>query len=308
MGQISVPLGEIEPVADDVAVRDLEPDVADRDIGLAAAVLHEQRAGLDRRGLPRAEAAHEIGERQAGVDDVLQHEDVAVLDVDVEVLEDPDDPGGVASRAVARDRHEVDLARERDMAHEVGHEEDRALEDSDEQEVLALVVRGDLLTELGDPSLKSLLVDEDLLDRVRLQLTQSRLHDTPSASTIPGTATTSSPRTTSGHASRSDLGIFASTNTSWIFFLRPASRSPGRHPRTISPFSSAEMRHGPQRTSPSSLRGVRSIQMVSYSRTAVRPPPRSTRAEPTGASSSAERSGGAVSSCARRARLASASG
>src|SRR5437763_459271 len=49
---------------------------------------------------------------------------------------------------------------------------------------------------------------------------------------MPGTATTSSPRTTSGHASRSERGTFASTNTSWIFRLLPASRSPGLCRRT----------------------------------------------------------------------------
>src|SRR5262245_48763357 len=54
---------------------------------------------------------------------------------------------------------------------------------------------------------------------------------------MPGTATTSSPRTTSGHDSRAERGIFASTNTSWIFFDRPASRSPSRDPVPARPGS-----------------------------------------------------------------------
>ena len=52
--------------------------------------------------------------------------------------------------AVARDRHEVDLARDGQVAHQVGHEEDGALEDADQQQVAARVVGGDLLAELGD--------------------------------------------------------------------------------------------------------------------------------------------------------------
>ena len=76
------------------------------------------------------------------------------LDVDVEVLEDPDDARGVGRRAVARDRHEVDLARDRQVAHQVGHEEDRALEDADEQQVAAGVVGRDLGAELRDPPLE----------------------------------------------------------------------------------------------------------------------------------------------------------
>ena len=78
-------------------------------------------------------------------------------------------------------------------------------------------------------------------------LTHSLVASTPSDSTIPGTATTSSPRTTSGQPSRSERGILASTNTSWIFFVRPASRSPGRHPRTIRPGSSDRISHPPSR-------------------------------------------------------------
>ena len=83
------------------------------------------------------------------------------------------------------------------------------------------------------------LVDEDLADAALELSARHGSRVTPSHSTIPGTATTSSPRTTSGHPSRSERGILASTNTSWIFFDRPASRSPGRHPRTLSPGSSA---------------------------------------------------------------------
>ena len=111
---------------------------------------------------------------------------------------------------------------------------------------------------------------------------------------MPGTATTSSPRTTSGHASRSDRGILASTNTSWIFFERPTSRSPGLQPRTLRPSSGEVMRHAPQRTSPSRSTGPRSSHRRSYSRTACTPPPRSTRFEPAGDASSSASAGGSV--------------
>ena len=60
----------------------------------------------------------------------------------------------------------------------------------------------------------------------------------------------------------------ASTNTSWIFFERPARRSPGLHPRTIRPGSSERMRQPPQSTSPRSSTGPRSSQRRSCSRTA----------------------------------------
>jgi len=51
------------------------------------------------------------------------------------------------------------------VAHEVGEEEDGSLEDADEEEVAALVVGGDLRSELGDPLLQRRLLDQDLPDR-----------------------------------------------------------------------------------------------------------------------------------------------
>ena len=80
-----------------------------------------------------------------GVDDVLDDQHVAALDRRVEVLEDPHDAAGVGRRAVGRHGHEVDLARDLDVAHEVGQEEDGALEHADQQQVAAGVVAGDLL-------------------------------------------------------------------------------------------------------------------------------------------------------------------
>ena len=98
---------------------------------------------------------------------------------------------------------------------------------------------------------------------------------------MPGTATTSSPRTTSGHASRSERGTFASTNRSCTFTLLPASRSPARQPRTWRPGSSDSIVQAPQRTAPESATGPCSSHTWSYSRTAWRPAPRSIRCDPS---------------------------
>jgi hypothetical protein len=89
--EVPVPLGEVEPVPDHEAIRYLEAGVANVDLDLAALGLRQQRADLERRGLARLQHAHEVREREPRVDDVLDDEDVSALDVDVEVLEDPDD-------------------------------------------------------------------------------------------------------------------------------------------------------------------------------------------------------------------------
>src|SRR6266516_422989 len=108
VGEIAVPLAEVEAVADDEPVGDLEADVAHGNVDLAP-----------------------IGLRHQSTD--LEH--VATFDVDVEVLEDPDDAGGIGRVAVARERHEVDLAGDGEVPHQVGHEEDGTLEDADQEQV-----------------------------------------------------------------------------------------------------------------------------------------------------------------------------
>src|SRR5206468_9510983 len=86
--KISVALGEIEAVADHEPVGNLEPDVAADDVVLASVGLRQQGADVERSGLASFEVPEEIGKREARVDDVLDNEDVAALDRDVEVLED----------------------------------------------------------------------------------------------------------------------------------------------------------------------------------------------------------------------------
>ena len=51
------------------------------------------------------------------------------------------------------------------LAHQVGEEEDRALEHADHDQVAALVVAADLVAELGDAALQILAGDEGLADR-----------------------------------------------------------------------------------------------------------------------------------------------
>src|SRR3954454_3639619 len=78
-GQVAVGLVVVEAVADDEAVRDLEAHVARRQVALAALGLHQQRADREAARVARAQIAHEVLEREAGVDDVLYDQPVAPL-------------------------------------------------------------------------------------------------------------------------------------------------------------------------------------------------------------------------------------
>src|SRR5690348_14890789 len=59
IGEIPVPLGEIEAVTDHELVRDLEADIAHGNVDLAAAGLRQQRADLERRRLAGLQVAHQ---------------------------------------------------------------------------------------------------------------------------------------------------------------------------------------------------------------------------------------------------------
>jgi hypothetical protein len=88
----------------------------------------------------------------------------SALERRVEVLEDAHHPRGLRRGAVGGDGHEVDLAPDVQVAHEVGQEQEGALEDADQQEILAGVVAGYLIRHLLDAMLQLVGLDEDLAD------------------------------------------------------------------------------------------------------------------------------------------------
>jgi hypothetical protein len=92
-------------------------------------------------------------ERQPGVDDILDEQDVLAADVEVEVLEQPDRarPAGPAPGAVARQFDEVDPVDDGERAREVGEEDEARLQAADQDRLAARVVLADLVAELSDP-------------------------------------------------------------------------------------------------------------------------------------------------------------
>src|SRR3954453_19485921 len=162
--QVAIALGVVEAVADREPVRDLEAGEADGELDLSPRRLRQQRAHLERRRVARAEVAHEVLQREARVDDVLDDQDVAALDRRVEVLEDPHDAARGGRRAVRRDGHEVALPRDRDAAPQVREEELRALEDADEQQVAVAVLGAHRVPERPHALLELVGLDEDLAD------------------------------------------------------------------------------------------------------------------------------------------------
>jgi hypothetical protein len=106
-------------------------------------------------------------QREPGVDDVLDEEDVAIADVCVEVFEQPD-PTNPAELApvVPRELHEVDPVHEGRRAGEIGQEDEAPLERADEERLAARVVLGDSTAELSDAHPDLLGGQVDLTDAV----------------------------------------------------------------------------------------------------------------------------------------------
>ena len=101
--------------------------------------------------------------RQPGVDDGVDEEDVAALDLGVEVLEEAD---AVVVLAVAGELDEVERVMDRDRAREVADERDAGLQRADEQRLARRVVPRDLRADLAHAGADLDGVEEHLTDAV----------------------------------------------------------------------------------------------------------------------------------------------
>ena len=138
--------GIVETVSDDEFVLDLEADIFDLDVDLPPARLAQQARGSQALRVSRSEHVLEIVQRQTGVDDVFDDNDVAALQRGVEVLEKPHLAGALRRGAVARNGDEVERhGARRHGAREVGEKHERTLQHGDEMQRLAVgIVRVDL--------------------------------------------------------------------------------------------------------------------------------------------------------------------
>ena len=172
VGQRAPALVQPEPVAGEELVRDGEADVAERHVVDEPPVgTVEQRHRRETRRLAERERPREEVERQPGVDDVLDDEDVTADDRGVEVLEQPDRarvPAGVGGEL-----EEVDAVRDRQRTREVGEEDGAGLQRRDEQRLAARVRRGQLGAELADAAPDLVAGQVDLPDRVTVGLEQA---------------------------------------------------------------------------------------------------------------------------------------
>ena len=118
----------------------------------------------DRQGpwLAVIQVLHQPGQGEARVDDVLDDQHIAVLDLPIQILKNTHHARGTSGISIRADSHEFQLHRYIQFAGEVGNEEHRALEHADQDQVIlgVLVLFAGRLGQFADPRVQSVLVDQ----------------------------------------------------------------------------------------------------------------------------------------------------
>src|SRR5690606_7942939 len=106
--QVPEVMVDVEPVAVDEGVVDGEAEVVDGYLDLAPRWLRQQRGNFHAGGVAALEVAEQVLHGEAGINDVLDQDDVLACQAQVQVLDEPDLAAGLGVRAVARHRQEVE--------------------------------------------------------------------------------------------------------------------------------------------------------------------------------------------------------
>src|SRR5687768_4283205 len=128
--KVAVLLRVVEAVPHHKLVLDGEADVFNGHVDFPPRRLAEQAGGAESSRRARPQDVLQVGECQAGIDDVLDDDDVAAFETGVEVLQQLHLSGRLGARAVAGYRDEVHRRVAFQRAREIGKKHERALEDA----------------------------------------------------------------------------------------------------------------------------------------------------------------------------------
>ncbi len=150
VGQVAVLPRVVQAVSDHEAVLNREADVLDGHVDFSARGLAQQACRSQRLRTARPQDLLQVTQRQPGIHDVLDDDDMPAVQGGVEVLEQPDFARRCRARGIARDRKEIERAGQRHGAHQIGQEEHRSLQHADEMQAAgAGGVSGNLGAELA---------------------------------------------------------------------------------------------------------------------------------------------------------------
>jgi hypothetical protein len=161
--EVAVFLCVIKSVTDDKGVGYAEAGVVDLDWVGAVDAFFQEDADSEAAGFVAAEFFEQSVEGLAGIEDIVDEEDVSVLDIGGEFFGELE-MAGLGLAAVAGGADEVEGEGEAERADEVGGEDDGAVEDGDDDGIFVLVVVLDGAGEGFDAAGKSRGGDKDGLD------------------------------------------------------------------------------------------------------------------------------------------------
>ena len=161
MGQIAVALSIVDAVADDEFIGDFEAHEVGHELDFAAAAFVEQYAGVKAGGVELLEHRDDDRKGFAGVEDVIDQQDVTVADIKGEILEDLGKALGTRVVAVAGDSNAIEADGIGDSAEEVGGEKNRAVDDRDDGDLLVAVGGSQFGTQFFDAFFDVFFGDKD---------------------------------------------------------------------------------------------------------------------------------------------------
>jgi hypothetical protein len=175
IGEPAVAAVEREPVPDEEVIGHGEPHVSKRQVVDEPPVGPVQKAARgDVPRFPQLERLHEVVQRQAGVDDVLDDQDVPLGHRQVEILDEPDLRAPAERAVVGGEADEVERVGAGDRPRQVGEEDERALENRDQDGLATRIIGGDLAAQLDDTSLDLVAREIDLSDPLVERLYEAR--------------------------------------------------------------------------------------------------------------------------------------
>ena len=164
IGQVAVHLGVVQTVAHHELIRHLEA----REVRLhglhPAGGLVQQRHDGDAGGPLGEEVVLQKGQGVAGVQDVLHDDEIPAGDVLLDIVGDLHPAGGAGGVAVGADGDELQVALQGAGADQIGHKDEAALQDPQEEGLLPLEPLRELRAHLRHPAGDVLLGKQYLQD------------------------------------------------------------------------------------------------------------------------------------------------
>src|SRR5579862_4856329 len=172
VGEIAIFLGIVKPVADDKFVWDFEADVVSFQRKLSPRGLIEQRGNLQRARLVRHQQLLKNSQREAGVENIFDHDHVFIFHGLVDVLGQLYFASRIPSALeflrrtgtvpVAGDADEIESGIEIDVPRQIEEKDRRAFQNADKNDRLPGKIFRDLRAQVGDPLGNFLARDQHL--------------------------------------------------------------------------------------------------------------------------------------------------